>query len=151
MKKAKDGIPAIEERLINAERHKKKEDHKIPKTIGECADLLYEVKLKRLAKQKEAEHLEAHEKALQDHIIEQLPKSNASGVAGKTARVSVYTDEIPQVEDWDAFYKFVKKNNAFELMQRRLATKSVAERLEAKQKIPGVKIFIAKKVSLNKL
>jgi hypothetical protein len=129
----------------------KKEVFKIPKTTGECADLLYEVKAKRLAMQKQVEVLEENEKALKDHIIQTLPKSNASGVAGKVARVSVYSEDIPQVEDWDAFYAFVKKNDAFELLQRRVATMAVTERLEAKQKIPGVKIFQAKKVSLNKL
>ncbi len=129
----------------------KKEVFKIPKTTGECADLLYEVKAKRLAMAKIVEQLEENEKALKDHIIQTLPKSNASGVAGRVARVSVYSEDIPQVEDWDAFYKFVKKNDAFELLQRRVATTAMTERLEAKQKIPGVKIFTAKKVSLNKL
>lgn len=129
----------------------KKEEFKIPKTTGECADLLYEVKGKRLAMQKQVEVLEENEKALKDHIIQTLPKSNASGISGKVARVSVYSEDIPQVEDWDAFYAFVKKNDAFELLQRRVATTAVTERLEANQKIPGVKIFTAKKVSLNKL
>lgn len=124
---------------------------KIPKTIGAVADLLFTTRNKRLALQKQVDALEAEEAALKEHIINTLPKSNASGVAGKLARVSVDTKDVPQVEDWTAFYKYVKKNDAFELLQRRLTDASVKERLEAGVKLPGIKLFKAVIVHLNKL
>lgn len=124
---------------------------KIPKTLGECADLLYQTKADRLAKEHEAEALKAQETALKEHIIKTLPKSKASGVAGKKARIAVANKEVPQVEDWDALYTYVKKNNAFELLQRRLADGAVKERLEANEKVPGVKIVFIPQVSINKL
>lgn len=124
---------------------------KIPKTIGACADMLYETRRKRLALQKQVEALEAEESALKEHIIATLPKSDASGVAGKVARVTVSTKDIPQVKDWPAFYRYVQKHKAFDLMQRRLADVAVKERLEAGEKLPGVEVFNAKVVNLNKL
>lgn len=124
---------------------------KIPKTIGECADLLYATQEKRLAVAKQVTELEAQEVLLREHIIAELPKSKTTGVAGKRARVSVYNSEVPQVKDWDAFYKYVKKNNAFELMQKRLSTKAIDERLDAGEKLPGVERFTVVKVSLNKV
>lgn len=124
---------------------------KFPKTLGECADKLYKLREERLATQKVAEELEAEEKALKEHIIQTLPKSEASGVAGKVARVTVVTKQVPQVKDWKKFYAFIKKTGAFELLQRRLTDKAVAERWEVGKAVPGVEPFGVVTISLNKL
>lgn len=124
---------------------------KFPKQLGACADKLYELRQKRLEQQKVVDAIEAEEKALKEHIINTLPKSEASGVAGKLARVTVVTKEVPQVEDWDAFYKFVKKTGQFDLMQRRLTDAAIKERWENGKEIPGVKHFQAVTVSINKV
>lgn len=125
--------------------------YKFPKALGSCADMLYELRAKRLIQQKIVDALESEEKALKDYIIQSLPKSEASGVAGKLARVTVVTKEIPQVKDWDLFYKYVKKTGQFDLMQRRLTTDAVKERWDAGKEIPGVEHFNAVSVSINKV
>lgn len=124
---------------------------KIPKTLGAVADLLYKTRQARLAKQKEVEALEAEESALKEHIIANLPKSNASGIAGKVARVSVANKSDYRVTDWSALYKYIKKHDAFALLQRRLSTESVTEVLEDSKELPGVETIQIPKVSLNKL
>lgn len=129
----------------------KKKTFKIPKTLGACADRLYETRQKRLAMQKEVDEVEAEEKALREHIIQTLPKSEASGVAGKVARVTVVTKDVPQVKDWDAFYKYVSRTKSFDLLQRRLGETAVKERWENGKKIPGVEAFTVVSVSLNKV
>jgi len=124
---------------------------KFPKQLGSCADKLYELRQKRLEQQKVVDAIEAEEKALKEHIINTLPKSEASGVAGKLARVTLVTKEVPQVEDWDAFYKHVKKTGQFDLLQRRLTDAAIKERWEHGKEIPGVKHFQAVTVSINKV
>ena len=124
---------------------------KFPKALGACADKLYEIRQKRLAMQKEVDEVEAEEKALKEHIIQTLPKSEASGVAGKVARVTVVTKDVPQVKDWDAFYKYVSRTKSFDLLQRRLSDAAVNERWENKKDIPGVEAFTVVSVSLNKV
>ena len=124
---------------------------KFPKTIGACADQLFKLRQKRIDMQKEVDEVAEEEKALKEHIIETLPKSQASGVAGKLARVSVVTKPVPQVEDWEAFYKHVARTKSFDLLQRRVSDGAVKERWEAGKKVPGVKVFNAVTISLNKL
>ena len=68
---------------------------KFPKTLGACADRVYELRAKRLAAQKDVDAIEAEEKALKEHIINTLPKSETTGVAGKVARVTVVTKQVP--------------------------------------------------------
>ncbi len=128
-----------------------KSKFKIPTKIGECADLLYTLKAKRLAAQKLVTAMEENESALKTHIIKKLPKSATSGVAGKLARVSVVTEDVPQVQDWDKFYAHIKKTGDFELLGKRIKKEAIEERWEAKKKIPGVGTFAVTTVSINKV
>lgn len=124
---------------------------KFPKQLGQCADKLYELRNKRLEMQKAVDAVEAEEKALKEHLIQNLPKSEASGVAGKVARVTIVTKVVPQVKDWDKLYAYVKKNNAFELLQRRLTDGAINERWDNGKEVPGVEPFNAISVSINKV
>ena len=125
--------------------------YKFPKALGACADKLFELRNKRLAEQKKVDEIAAEETALKNHVIENLPKSEASGVAGKLARVTVVTKQVPQVKDWDVFYKYVKKTGSFDLMQKRLTDAAIKERWEAGKEVPGVEHFNAVSVSINKV
>ncbi len=124
---------------------------KIPKNLGAVADLLYKTRAARLAKDKEVEELKEQEAALKEYIIANLPKSEASGIAGKLARVSVVNKAEYRVSDWAALYKYIKKNDAFALLQRRLSNEAVDEVIEEKKKLPGVESIDIPRVSLNKL
>ncbi len=124
---------------------------KFPKTLGACADRVYQLRQQRLTAQKVVEGIQAEETALREHLIATLPKSQASGVAGKLARVTIETKVVPQVADWPKFYAYVKKTGSFDLLQRRLTDGAVKERWEAGQKIPGVQTFNAVTVSINKV
>lgn len=126
-------------------------DFKIPKQLGLCADLLYKTKTARLAAQKVVDELARQESLLKQHLIDTLPKGEASGVSGKVARVSIGSKDVPQAENWDLLYAYIKKTNSFDLLQRRLSDAAVGERLDAKVKIPGIKLFKVVTVSLNKL
>lgn len=123
---------------------------KIPKSLGACADLLFQLKTERLAAQKVADDIEADEKAIKAYIIDNLPKGD-TGASGKTHKVQTYVDTIPQSENWEEFYEYVKKNNAFDLLQRRLSDVAIRERIADGKKIPGIKMFPVVKVSLTKI
>ena len=124
---------------------------KFPKTLGACADRVYQLREKRYAAQKTVDLIQAEETALKEHLINTLPKSEATGAAGKLARVTSVTKDVPQVEDWDLFYKYVKRTGEFDLLQRRLATTAVEARLDVKKKVPGVKLFRAVTLSITKV
>ena len=124
---------------------------KFPKTIGACADKLYALRESRLQAQRVVDKIAEEEKELREYVINTLPKSEASGVAGKFARVSVVTKQVPQVKDWEKFYAYVKKNNAFDLMQRRLSDSAVQERWESRKTVPGVEPFTVVTLSVVKV
>ena len=123
---------------------------KPPKTMGGCADLLWELKAKRSVIQKSADAIEEQEKQLKAHIIETLPKSEASGVAGKVGRVTVVSKEVAQVTDWPAFYAHIKKTGDFDLLGRTIKQDAVKARWEAGKKVAGMGTFNAVTISLTK-
>lgn len=123
---------------------------KLPKTLAQCADLLYELQEERKVIEKSAKALEDKEKALRAHLINTLPKSEARGITGKKANARIVTEDVPRVEDWPKFYAFIKKENAFEFLNKALNKAAVKERMEAKKPVPGVGTFRAVKVSLTK-
>lgn len=129
---------------------------KVPKSLAQCADKLYEVRQARLAKQKEVEAMEREEAALREHLINNLPKSQASGIAGKLARVTVESKTVVQVEDWDKLYAYMvkqygKNKGIFSLLQRRVGDATVKEMWQAGKDVPGCKPFDVPTVSINKL
>jgi len=124
---------------------------KVPKSMAACADLLYTTRQDRLALQKTVDALEGFEKALKAHVIDNLPKSSATGAAGKVARVQVVSEDVPQVKDWEKLYAHIKKTNSFDLLNRALNKKAVEARWDNKKKVPGVEEFKVVKVSVTKL
>lgn len=123
---------------------------KFPKSFGACADMLFDLREQRLAAQKIVDEFAENEKALKEHIIQGLPKGDG-GAIGKHHKVTVATKHIPQVRDWDAFYKYVSRTKSFDLLQRRLSEAAVNERLEAGKTVAGVELFQAVTVSLTKV
>lgn len=126
------------------------DEFQIPETMGACADLLFTTRQRRLLLQKKVEKLEGQETKLKNHIINNLSVTD-TGAQGRIARVSVVKKEVPQVEDWEAFYKYVSRTKQFDLLQKRTADGAIKERWEAKKQIPGVVKFTTKTVSLNKI
>ena len=124
----------------------------LPKTLGACADRLYQVKNERLAiTHDELDPRKAEESALKDHIIENLPKSQASGISGKCARVTVSTSKEPVVKDWPKFYAHIKKTGQWDLLSKAISKDAIKERWANKEQVPGVGVFNAVIVNLNKV
>lgn len=121
------------------------------KTIGQRADLLYAADNYRLDAQKEVEAMKKFVSKLEKWFIQQLPEGDATGIAGKVARVQIKHKERPSVMNWDKFYDHIRKNRAFELLNRAVNTKAVKERWEEGKQVPGVEKFAYKDVSVTKV
>lgn len=125
---------------------------KLPKSMGACADLFYDVRQQRYAADKAAAELKAEEDRIKQHIIDNLKKDD-TGAAGKHHRVQVVRKWKPRInpEQWGKFHAWVRKNNAFDLLQKRLSDDAVKERMAAGKKIPGLEKFDYVDVSLTKV
>ena len=146
---------AISSKTLPLKKEPKEVPIKLPKTLAACADRLYTVKRERLDQQKELElklkNLVREERALTDHLIETLPKGEASGISGSVARATIVTKPVPTVEDRAKLEAYIKKTGEFDLLSMSINASAVKERWEANKKVPGIGVFNAVSVSLNKL
>jgi hypothetical protein len=123
--------------------------------VGSLVDALYD--LRQLSKVLASitkpldELIDPKVKQVEDHFIQTLAVGESSGVQGKKSRVQVTEAVRPTITDWDKFYAYIKKNNAFELLNRAPNRVAITERWDAKKQIPGVGSFHDKKVSCTKL
>lgn len=125
----------------------------LPKSMGACADLLFATRESRLKADKVAAALKAEEERIKNHIIDNLDK-NSTGAAGKHHRVQVVRKKKYRVDPtkWDSFFKWVAKNNRFDLLQKRISDDAVKATIEeSRKKLPGVEPFDYVTVSLTKV
>lgn len=126
-------------------------DFAVPENPAVCADLLYETRQMRLAMDKQVAMLKARETAMREFLINTLPKSESTGIAGKVARATIVTKEEPTVENWDDFWAWVVKNKAFDCVQRRISAPAIRARWENRKQVKGVGKMLRVSVSLTKV
>jgi hypothetical protein len=124
---------------------------KFPKKLGACIDLAYSMRAARLELEGKTEEMRKEETALKDHILLAFSKSELEGSKGAVASASITRLTVPKVVDWELFYSFIAKHEAFELLERRPSRSAYKERLEAGVKVPGVEPMEVINLSLNKV
>jgi len=123
----------------------------MPASLGRCADLLYDVKQLRLEMQRQTDEIKARETEITNHIISNANADNQA-FGGQHHIAKIVKEEEPVIEDWGVFCSWVRKNDRFDLIQKRINSKAVSE-VNATQgrSLPGLGTFTAVKISLTKL
>lgn len=123
----------------------------IPESIGRCADLYHDVRELRLAMAKEVEAVEAFERKVNQHIIDNLSKSDDTGAAGLRYRAQVLTKRKPSVADWAALQQHILATGEFDLVQKRISDKAIADRWESGEAVPGIEPVNVVSLSVTKI
>lgn len=133
----------------------------IPKSLAAAADLMFSIREKRLALQREVELLQKQETTLGNHLIDSLPKSDAQGVTGKLVNATIKMREVVELigTEEDRFagvYAYILKNakrdpGVWSLLQRRVGEAAAKELIAAgKGDAIGARIGEVPFVSLTK-
>lgn len=143
--------PETVESVVKFTLPKDPEKFKLPKNMAEVADLAYQLREERLRVQKETQAIGKLEARLKEHLIQNLPKSAASGVSGKVANAKIEKEVVPHIEDKAKFLAHVKKTGDFSLITAGMNSAAIKERWDNKKKVPGIGEFTVVKVSLTKV
>lgn len=87
--------------------------------------------------------------AVESSIFEHLDREGTTNGGGKTATVTVGESVVPNVTDWDAFYKYIARMKYFHLLERRPSTTGCRELFETKGAIPGVVPFTKRRLNFS--
>jgi len=119
-------------------------------SLGTAIDLLYDKRAGRLHLEKDIKRLKSEELALRIYIKQLLDKASLEGGKGQTASASIVHQTEPTAKDWPAIYAFIRENDAFDMLQRRLSSTAVKDRWESGIIVPGVEKFDTWDLSVTK-
>ena len=118
--------------------------------LGTAIDKLYELRSQRLDVEKVVKTMKSDELALRVHIKQMLDSINLDGAKGSAATAAVITSVDPVAKDWLQIYEFIRENDAFDMLQKRLSSIAVKERWESGILVPGIEKFDNWDLSITK-
>ncbi len=118
-------------------------------TIGVKIDQLHTLREQKRQLEEQVKQLQGQMAELENELIEQMDKQGVSRSTGVNATVSISSSTRPSVDDWNAFYAYIRRHKYYHLLERRPSVSGCNELLETKGKIPGVVSFTQRKLNMR--
>ena len=106
-------------------------------TLDDKINNLIEVKKQIKDINDQLKGIKEREEEIARDLIRELEKAGLKRMANDSATISVVTENVPDVTDWDEFYGFILEQQAFELLHKRVSATAFRE-LSQTQDVPGV-------------
>ena len=120
-----------------------------PKALGLMIDEIWaqrEVKRNLEVKVKDVEAIIAKSET---KLMERLDAEGLDKSSGKSASVSISSNVVGTITNWDEFMKYVAKTKQFHLVQKRCSDLAIRELFEKKGNVPGIEPFTKRKVNIR--
>lgn len=109
-----------------------------PQTLGFIIDLYRALYDQRAELNARAKGLTKQMEELAPEILGRLDHLDIDSAKGKAASVRIEEKIRPAVKDWDAFYAYIRDNDAWFLLERRPTALAYADMIRAGDEVPGV-------------
>lgn len=119
-------------------------------SLGEAIDLLYTVRAARLVLAKSIKEKQAEEHTAKAEVLKKLATLGLQKASGKLATAGILKDDVPVVNDWDKVYEYIKDNDRFDLIQKRIGVVAWRELYHDGKLVPGTESAIDTDLSLTK-
>jgi hypothetical protein len=80
-------------------------------------------------------------RGLEAKILSSFTKAELAAVRVGVVQVTRVEEELPQIIDIEKVYAWIKRNNRFELLHRRISREVWREQLDAGKPVPGLGAF----------
>lgn len=118
-----------------------------PQTLGSMIDDLTAIREEKRALAIKEKDINGRYDELEKSIVERLAAEGMDKATGKAASVSVGESICANLTDWDALTAFIKRNNYFHLLHKRISEPAFRELLALKGVVPGLTPYT--KITLN--
>lgn len=119
--------------------------------IGTLIDGLYALRSRRLELTKEVENMKSQETTMRQQIIMELDNIGLAKASGTEATVGITMSIQPEIEDWDAVHKYIRENDRFDLLQKRISVVAWRDLInEEGTLVPGTLVTEVRDISLTK-
>lgn len=116
--------------------------------IGSLIDELHALREKKRELEAQLKEIEGNMSDVERMLIGQMDIQQITASAGTVGSVSISELVKPTVENWDDFIGFIKRNDAFYLLERRPSVTGWRELYERGQVVDGVVPFKQRRIRL---
>ena len=117
-------------------------------TLGTLIDALQELREQKRQLEEQIKPITKRMEEIQSDVIKLMQDQGTPKASGTKASASVAEAVVPTVKDWTAVEAFIKENDAFYLMERRVSSAAYRElRQMIGDEIPGIEPF--NRITLN--
>jgi hypothetical protein len=120
------------------------------KDLGPAIDALYALREARLDLERKAKDMKSQELEMRGAILECLDESGLSKASGLMATAGKKITIVPLVTDWDQVFGYIKQNDRFDLVQKRISVLAWRATLDEGGLIPGTEPVEEQDISLTK-
>jgi len=118
--------------------------------LGSVIDQLYGRREERLNFERRVKELKAEEMKLREEILDTLAISGLEKASGHLATAGVKTSIIPITTNWIDIHSWIRDNDRFDLLQKRLSVLAWRELYDTGVLIPGTEAVEDVDLSLTK-
>jgi hypothetical protein len=118
--------------------------------LGLLADQLHEKRAERLAADKIAAALKLDEHVLQQQLIAEMEENNLSSIGGELCIIKRTVKQRAIAGDWPEFYAYIKENDAFDLLHKRITDSAVLLRMADGVEVPGISLMDYSHITYSK-
>jgi len=120
------------------------------KDLGATIDKLYALREDRLDHEKRVKKMKEEEQEFRNQILEALANSGLEKASGGLATCGIRRSTVPLVTDWDKFHGWIRENNRFDLIQKRIAVVAWREMYDDGKLIVGTEPVSDVDITLTK-
>lgn len=122
-------------------------DSSRPATLDEVMNALSSNKEEQAIQAKIVKEMKENKDALEKVLIDLLDDAGITRACNDVINVSVSEEIVPAVQDWEAVFNYIKENDAFYLLQKRLTAAPYRELINLGDELPGVTPFTKRNLS----
>ena len=120
-------------------------------SLGAQIDKMWEIREKKRTLEASIKDLDGQLATIEAELMEDMEANGVDKMTGKHAGVSITSNTVAHVTDWDEMWKFILKTKNTQLLQRRVSDPAYRELLEMGKKVPGAEAFTKKRLNLRSL
>ena len=123
-----------------------------PETVGGLIDELFLLREQRRKLAETDKNLRDQYAELEARLIAALDQQEATQARGRSATATLNEEELATVVDWHLVHEFIRSQNAFHLLQRRMNSAAWREAAaERGEPIPGTTVFKRRSIALRRI
>ena len=120
-------------------------------SLGAQIDKMWDIREKKRTLEASIKDLDGQLATIEAELMEDMEANGVDKMTGKRAGVSITSNTVAHVTDWDEMWKFILKTKNTQLLQRRVSDPAYRELLEMGKKVPGAEAFTKKRLNLRSL